>query len=109
MGQSRCRAECIGFCQTGECCGDNDAEDEDGDGRVKRRGATIRTETDNKWREVCRRRTDRSKMGDEDEGEDESEDEDDHDSNGDRPLNAQRGTLYPCADPSLDCIKAFPK
>ncbi|OAD52876.1 hypothetical protein WN48_11253 [Eufriesea mexicana] len=37
------------------------------------------------------------------------EDEDDVDSNGDGPLNAQRGTLYPSADPSLDCIKAFPK
>ncbi|CAK9800213.1 hypothetical protein ANTPLA_LOCUS2303 [Anthophora plagiata] len=55
VGQSRCRAECIGFCQTGECYGDNNDE----------------------------------------------EDEEDEEHEGQ--------TLYPCADPSLDCIKAFPK
>lgn len=44
-----------------------------------------------------------------DEEEDDEEDDEDDDENGDGPLNGQRSTLYPSADPSLDCIKAFPK
>lgn len=43
VGQSRCRAECIGFCQTGECCRDDD--DEDQEKERQKGGIGTRTET----------------------------------------------------------------